>query len=285
MADENYEERNAIGPTDEGAHFFAHLEILGLKNAKRQDDYDSMKKKVGSFVEACKAEIEEKRAGSKNEFGFGIGFRIDSDSFCVWTQNDYRLYQFDDLLQTVSILLVIGFKQGMPLRGVIRYGNYKVERFGKTDDLRDVSLFDNEELLRMTQNEAHDLSVPMDWSGAVLTRKAWEKIAYEFARGKHEGWGRVMRSANIDSAEWLRGRYLLPYDIPFEVGDCIKYNAINWNYNPNDGLSEDVVRKAFEGPCSTYDSDIESKQEKTLQFFECSQRAALTCKFSCLEVP
>ena len=268
MAEENYEARNEMGPSDDGVHFFAHLEILGLKNANGHDDYNSLKEKVDYFVETSKAEIEKVQAEFKDEFGFGIGFRIDSDSFYVWTQNDYRLYQFDDLLQTVSILLVNGFKQGMPLRGVIGYGDFNAERLGKTVDVQDVSSFDDEELCRMVQNEAQDFGSTMNWSGVALTQKAWEEVKNEFARGKHEGWGRVIRSVGINSTEDLLERYLLSYVIPFEDGDCRKYNAVNWNYNPNDGLSEDVIRKAFEGSCVVFDEDAKTKLRKTLEFLD-----------------
>ena len=282
MVDEIHEAREAV-LTDVDAHFFAHLEILGLKNAKRQGIYDSLKEKIDRFVETSKEDIEKEKAESKDEFGFGIDFGIGLGSICIWTQNDYRLYQFDNLLQIVGTLLVNGFKQGIPLRGVIGYGDFKVEQQGKTDEVQDVSSFDNKELHGMVLNEAHDFVEQMNWSGVVLTRNAWEEVERVFKKGADDGWGRVMRPVKIDSVKYLLGRYLLPYDIPFEDGGCKKYNAVNWNYNPNKGLSKDVIQKAFEGPCAIYDCDIKSKRNKTLQFFEHSQRAAKARNYSGLE--
>ena len=58
----------------------------------------------------------------KIKLGSGIHARIVSDSIYVWTENDDRLKQFDDLLRIVNVLLVNGFLQGLPLRGVVTFG-------------------------------------------------------------------------------------------------------------------------------------------------------------------
>lgn len=271
MTNENRVTRMKLHSTEEGAHFFAHLEILGLENARKEGAFDRLKEKVDGFVEVCVTTIEEKRAALQDEFGFGIGYKIDSGSIYVWTQNDYRLYQFDDLLQIVDALLVSGFKRSFPLRGTIGYGHLKFERIGRTDEVQTISLFDSEELDRMAWCEAEELKSPMDLSGAVLTQKAWKEVKRQFEKGKNEGWGSVMRSAGIDSFGYLLNRYLLFCDIPFEDGSRGKHLAFNWNYNSHEGLSEDIICKAFDGPCVTFAGNP-VKRENTREFLGATRR-------------
>ncbi len=109
----------------------------------------------------------------------------------------------------------------------------------------------------------------MEWSGAILTPKAWETVVKEFKKSDGSGAGTVMLAENIKRAEDLFNHYpyLIWYAVPFKKGraDVI---AFNWNYKFKPAISEEKIYKAFTGRCDTDDAAVALKFWNTLRFYE-----------------
>ena len=95
---------------------FGYLDILGFKNIVKQNSFTQLKNVVEGFTIECADAIDKSRrigdiriklSESSVHGKSGIHARIVSDSIYVWTENDDRLKQFDDLLQMVNTLIVL----------------------------------------------------------------------------------------------------------------------------------------------------------------------------------
>ena len=268
--------------------FFAYLDILGFKDVVKQNSFDQLRKIVEKFTVDCARTIDKSR-GFENDngkvenrikLGEGINVRVVSDAIYVWTQNDDRLFQFDDLFRVVNALLASGLVCGLPLRGVVTFGELFVGRVSVPADIPIDFSFDNGSVYGRALVEAYELESRMNWSGAILTPKAWAKIQGEFEKGKRFKDDRTMRSTSIKCPTYLFNEvpYFLWTDVPFKDGKR-KAIAFNWNYRTGRELSAEKIRKAFIKECGVAEGSVKLKLHETLRFYEYTQRVAELCYF------
>ena len=258
--------------------FFAYLDILGFKNMVKQNTYKQLKEIVDGFTVKCKETIDASRTIKTNtgkevvKIVVGVNVRIVSDSIYIWTKGDKSLWQFDDMLHGVNALLAYGFERGLPLRGVVTYG----ERFSESVKVEDGNprdfSFENDSLYGRALVEAYELESQMNWGGVILTPKAWAKVLGDFEKGF------AMRSIKHPDDLFMHYPYLLWYDIPFKR-DAKKAIAFNWNYKPEAALSEEKIRKGFEGRHGVEDESVEKKLNETIRFYKYTQDVAELCDF------
>lgn len=264
--------------------FFGYLDILGFKDIVKRNSFDQLKVIVKDFTVKCAEAIDRSRSivgNVKVKIGSGVHARIVSDSIYVWTENDDHLKQFDDLLHIVNALIVSGFHQGLPLRGAVTFGELFLGDIKIPEDIPLDFSFDTGSVYGRALVEAYGLESQMDWSGVLLTPRAWAKVEGEFERGKALGECAIMRSGNIESATDLFNHfpYLLWYDVPFKGGNGRNAIAFNWNYKPNPELSEEKIRNAFTRRCDVVDDTVRVKLNETIRFYEYTQRVAELCDF------
>lgn len=262
--------------------FFGYLDILGFKDIVKQNSFDQLKGIVRDFTVKCAESIDQSRSigTEKVKMGSNIHARIVSDSIYLWTENDDRLKQFDDLLHIVNAMLASGFQQDIPLRGVVTFGELFIGDIKIPEDIPLDFSFDNGSVYGKALVEAYELESQMDWSGAILTPKAWAKVEGEFERWQEFGENVIMRSGNIKSPTDLFNHFphLLWYEVPFKNGKK-KAIAFNWNYKPSLELSSEIIHNAFAKRCGVVDNAVSTKLDETIRFYEYTQRVAELCDF------
>ena len=112
----------------------------------------------------------------------------------------------------------------------------------------------------------------MNWGGVILTPKAWAKVLGDFEKGL------MMRSIKRPDDLFVHYPYLLWYDVPFKRG-AKKAIAFNWNYKPETALSEEMIRKAFEGRHGVEGEAVKKKLYETIRFYEYTKHVAELCDF------
>ena len=185
----------------------------------------------------------------------------------------------------MNALLVSGFQQGLPLRGVVTFGELFLGSVKIPGDIALDFPFDNGSVYGRALVEAYELESQMDWSGVLLTPRAWAKVVGEFERSSKAEERAVMRSGNIKSATDLFNHfpYLLWYEVPFKGGNKRKTIAFNWNYKPYFELSAEKIRKAFIERCAVVNDTVRVKLNETLQFYEYTQRVTELCDFGLMK--
>lgn len=280
---ERAEDTEASCRMTSGLCFFAYLDILGFKNlVKQTSTLEQLMDAVKRFVEESARTIDNSRgfqSNGDNVYGRSavpfLSVRIVSDSVCVWTEpseDDDCLKRFDVLLQVVMRMLAYGLNNGLPLRGVVTYGELFSGKIKPPVDIPVDFLFDAYVLCGRALVEAYELEGQMEWSGAIVTPKAWAKVEKAFKEGRH------MLSWNIKSATELFNHYpyLLWCYVPFKKG---KKKAIvcNWNYRLKPAISGEKICKAFTERCNTDDATIALKFWNTLRFYERIKQFAEPC--------
>ncbi len=260
--------------------FFGCLDILGFKNVVKNNTFDQLKDIVERFTVEYAESMDRSRTIQTNtriSIDSGVHARIVSDSIYVWTVNDDRLKQFEDLLHIVNALIARGFQQELPLRGAVTFGELFLGEVKNPESIPLGFSFDTGSVYGKALVEAHELESKMDWSGAVLTPRAWAKVEGEFERWREES--AIMRSGSIKSPTDLFNHfpYLLWYDVPFKNGTRRKAIAFNWNYKPRFELSAEMIRKAFTLRCGADDTAVKLKLKETIRFHEYSQRVNQLC--------
>lgn len=252
--------------------FFAFLDILGFKSKVKQKTFEQLRKIVNDFTVGSKQAVDLSRTIVTNKGTVvckielsHIHVRIVSDSIYVWTEDDECLKEFDNVLHIVNAMLASGIENGLPLRGVVTYGEVFIGRDTGSDDSTDFT-FDNGSVYGKALVEAYEMESQMDWSGAILTPKAWAKVEGEFGKGF---------GTSIKCPEELFNHfpYLLWYGVPFKDGrkEAI---AFNWNYKPSIDLSVEKINKAFTEGISIVNDTVQLKLRETVRFYEYTQRVA-----------
>ena len=270
--------KNDVQSVVRNSCFFGYLDILGFKHIVKQNSFDHLRGIVKDFSVKCAEAIDKSRCigTARVKLESGIRARIVSDSIYVWTEKDDCLKQFDDLLHIVNAMIVSGFQQGLPLRGVVTYGELFLGDVKIPEDIPLDFHFDNGSVYGRALVEAYELESQMDWSGVILTPKAWAKVEGEFERSRKFRESAVMRSRNIKSANDLFNHFphLLWYDVPFKGGNRRNAIAFNWNYKPRIEVSAEKICKAFAGQCGIVDNAVRVKLNETIRFYEYTQRVA-----------
>jgi hypothetical protein len=276
---------NDVRSAVQNSCFFGYLDILGFKDIVKQTSFDQLKGIVKDFTVKCAESIDQSRCIGAAKIGSAIHAQIVSDSIYLWTVNDDRLKQFDDLLRIVNAMLATGFQQDIPLRGVVTFGELFIGDVKIPEDIPLDFSFDNGSVYGKALVEAYELESQMDWSGAILTPKAWAKVEDEFERWQEFGENVIMRSGNIKSSADLFNHfpYLLWYDVPFKDGNRRNAIAFNWNYKPCPDLSEEKIRNAFTGRGGVIDDTVRVKLNETIRFFEKTRRVAELCGFGLMK--
>lgn len=261
--------------------FFAYLDILGFKDIVKQSSLNQLKGIVNDFTIKCADAIDKSRSigSAKVKLGSSINVRIVSDSIYVWTENDDRLKQFDDLLDIVNAMIASGFQQGLSLRGVVTFGELFLGNIRIPENISLDFSFDIGAVYGRALVEAYTLESQMNWSGVLLTPNAWAKVEDEFEKVKEFKDCTAMRSGNIKLATDLFNHFphLLWYDIPFKNGKSRKAIAFNWNYKPSVDLSSEIIREAFTKRCNSVDDSVRVKLNETIRFYKYTQRVAELC--------
>ena len=249
--------------------FFALLDILGFKNIVKQKTFEQLRKIVDTFTVGFRQTVDLSRTfgagngidGLKIELGH-IHVRIVSDSIYVWADGDECLKGFDDVLHVVNAMLASGFENGLPLRGVVTYGELFVGRRETSGDGSGDFAFESGSIYGKALVEAHELESQVNWSGAILTPCAWTKVVSSFKDG-------MVTGTNIKCPDdyFNSYPYLLWYDVPFKSGNR---NAItfNWNYRSGLKLDAEKVQKAFSENAGPLDDDVKVKLDETIRFYE-----------------
>lgn len=283
----DFNEVNKEGRPDvQRSCFFGYLDILGFKNVVKNNTIDQLKAKLSNFIVKCAESIDRSRSiltytGDVLErisIDSGVHVRIVSDSIYIWTENDDRLKQFEILLHIVNAMLASGFQQGLPLRGAVTFGELFLGDVKIPESIPLDLPFDIGAVYGKALVEAYELESNMDWSGAVLTPRAWAKVEGEFERGGKES--TIMLSGDIQFPTELFNHfpYLLWYDVPFKNGARRKAIAFNWNYRSGVGeVSAEMIRNAFTRRCGANDPAVELKLKETIRFYEYSQRVDQLC--------
>lgn len=279
------EEDKEVGSARQKFCFFAYLDILGFKNLVKRTTFEQLKGIVDDFTVGFAKAVDESRSIETNKgkidarikLGESIKVRIVSDSIYVWTENEDRLKQFEDLLHIVNAMLASGFVQGLPLRGVVTYGELFSGEVKMPEDIPfDFSFGNGSAVYGRAVVEAYELEGQMEWSGAILTPRAWAKVVGEFESS--EGAGRIMRACSVKCANDLFNHfpYLLWYDVPFKNGKR-KAIAFNWNYRPRLAVSMEDIYMAFVERGSIDDAAVALKHLETSRFFEYTKPFAGPC--------
>ena len=260
--------------------FFGYLDILGFKNIVKNNSFEQLKGIVEKFTIECARAVDMSRsiyAGKvpvRLKMESNIHVRIVSDSIYVWTEREDHLKQFFDLLHMVCGMMVSGLQEGLPLRGVITYGELFLGDFKIPEDIPLDFAFDVGSVYGRALVEAYELESQMEWSGVLLTPKAWAKVVGEFERCKTQGVKTIMGSGGIELPSDLFNHfpYLLWYKVPFKGGKRRNAIAFNWNYFPHHELSIEMIRKAFLERCGDVDDSVKKKFNETIRYFKYSQR-------------
>lgn len=275
-------EKSDIQSDVQNSCFFGYLDILGFKNIVKDYSSEQLKGIVEKFTIECARAVDMSRsiyAGKvpvRLKMESNIHVRIVSDSIYVWTERDDHLKQFDDLLHMVSAMMVSGFQVGLPLRGVVTYGELFLGDIAIPEDIPLDFAFDVGSVYGRALVEAYELESQMDWSGVLLTPKAWNKVKGEFERGRTQGACSIMGSGNLELPSDLFNHfpYLLWYEVPFKSDKRRNAIVFNWNYYQHLKLSEEMIRKAFVERCGDVDDSVKKKFNETIRYFKYSQHVA-----------
>lgn len=275
--------------------YFAYLDILGFKDVVKNTTYDQLKEIVDGFTSKCKEGIKSSRTINTNtgsvlaRIVLRVHVRIVSDSIYIWTKGpmgEESLKTFEDLLHCVNFLMAYGFERGMPLRGVVTYGELFSGTVPLNDNAPDDFTFENDSLYGRALVEAYELESRMAWSGVILTPKAWAKVIGDFEKQFS------MYSGKSPEDLFKKYPYLLWYDVPFK-GGARRAIALNWNYMPEIAkikaeskidLSAETIHRAFTRRCVDVNADVKQKLRETIRFYEYTQRVAELCDFKSVKM-
>lgn len=267
--------------------FVAHLDILGYKTDS--EVFDKLKKIVNVVVEKCvDAIVEDRMFKTKNgddaykiELESGVCVLVAfGEIYALAKREEEGLKQFDVLVCIVKNALAYGFEYGLPMRGVIAYEELFVVEDEKSDSVLNNFLIGNDSTLGRCSHDVYELGAQMNWSGAIVTPRAWGKVVEAFRN--RMGKRRVMRTEEIKSPTDLFNHY--PYflwcQVPFVKGEKSAI-VINWNYKPAQNLTEQKIQQAF---CQERMIDnVELIRLETKKFYAHTKRFASTCSMDYVE--
>lgn len=251
--------------------FFVFLDILGFKNIVLNNSQEELLKIITSFFSGFNSAIDESRSISDGNASVTkiklneMAFRMHSDSIIIWTlpyegndKKETRFTTFMNLLEAVSELLKFGLLNGLPLRGILHYGELIIHNQNGNDNC----FLNNECIYGKVLTEAYQMEGEMNWSGAVITPIAWDKI--------REIWTPIRFSSDDPNVLFYRYPYLTWYDVPLKKGDKQKRIAINWNYLyawfKTKKCSEDKIKTSFSAFNRIVNDDVRNKIENTINF-------------------
>lgn len=184
----------------------AFLDVLGFSARLESEDIASLHQQYSSFIDEAKNATfyatQGDNTGRKN-FDFSQ-FLFDSIVLVSCPIDD--VYNVNNFVSAVSLLLELGFKNKLPIRGAISQGNF---------------LFDGERNIFLSERfpELAKFELKQEWAGCAVLRHA-EKVILDAALG-------VSDISHIP-AEQTRNQLFHRYSVPLKKGETFDSLVLNF---------------------------------------------------------
>ncbi|GIZ13339.1 hypothetical protein [Pseudomonas sp. NCCP-436] len=213
----------------------AFLDVLGFSARLESEEIESLHKQYSSFIDEAKNATffaaQGDNTGRKN-FDFSQ-FLFDSIVLVSCPIDD--VYNVNNFISAVSLLLELGFKNKLPLRGAISQGNF---------------LHDEERNIFLSERfpELAKFELRQEWAGCTVLRHAEETIAKS-----------ALGISNISAipTEQTRNQLFHRYKAPLKNGETFDSIVLNYMFF----LSEEEILEGIEYL-------IPGKKEHNIAYFE-----------------
>lgn len=223
----------------------AFLDVLGFSARLESEEISSLHQQYSSFIDEAKSATffvaQGDKTGRKN-FDFSQ-FLFDSVVLVSCPIDD--VYNVNNFVSAVSLLLELGFKNRLPLRGAISQGNF---------------LYDQERNIFLSERfpELAKFEVKQEWAGCSVLRHAEQTITSS-AMG-------ILEISQMP-VEQIRNQLFHRYNVPLKNGEFFDCLVLNYLFF----LSE---REILDG----IDYLISDKKEHNSQYFEFLKNLPLSFK-------
>lgn len=213
----------------------AFLDVLGFSARLEREKIESLHQQYSAFIDEAKNatffSVQGDNTGRKN-FEFSQ-FLFDSIVLVSCPVDD--IYNVNNFVSAVSLLLELGFQNKLPLRGAISQGNF---------------LYDQERNIFLSERfpELVKFELKQEWTGCSILKHAEQTIA-NCVLG--------VSDAFQGSEEQTRNQLFHRYNVPLKNGESFDCLVLNYLFF----LSE---REILDG----IDYLISGKKEHTAQYFE-----------------
>lgn len=259
-------------PADEKCCFFARLHSIDCKDAVMPTTFVRLVKIVKDAIERSEEmngslmELRTDKGAWVAALNSDVRIRIVSDSIYLWTKSSEWSTEFDSLLHLVSNMLVAGFVDALPLRGVVSYGKLTFDGGDIMDEGTTGALRIDPVPQGPQMSEACELSSRIDLSCVVLTSKVEDELRREFVAGKIKSTATISGPRDI----MKHSPYLVVY--PVQVGDEIKNRVVvNWNFDTGRDLARGLIHEAFDDLNPAFGNNAGFIRGETLRFYDHTQ--------------
>jgi hypothetical protein len=221
----------------------AFLDVLGFSARLESEKIESLHRQYSSFIDEAKNatffSVQGDNTGRKN-FDFSQ-FLFDSIVLVSCPIED--IYNVNNFISAVSLLLELGFKNKLPLRGAISQGNFL------HDDERNIFL--SERFPELAKFE-----IKQEWAGCTILKHA-EDIVTQSAFGASD-------TLEIPTTQ-TRNQLFHRYDVPLKNGETLNALVLNFLFF----LSEEEI-------LSGIDYLIPGKKEHNIAYFDFLKNLPIT---------
>jgi len=213
----------------------AFLDVLGFSSRLEKEDIDSLHKQYANFIDTAKNATFFTAAGDntgRKNFDFS---QFLFDSIVLVSCDTQDVFNVNNFISAVSLLLELGFKNKLPLRGAISQGDF---------------LYDDERNIFLSERfpELAKFELKQEWAGCAILKHA-ESTAIYAATGAHD-------TSELSKGQ-IRNQLFHRYDVPLKNGE--KTQALVLNY-----LFFFTEAEILEG----IDYLIPGKKENNIRYFE-----------------
>lgn len=213
----------------------AFLDVLGFSARLEREKIESLHQQYSAFIDEAKNATffiaQGDNTGRKN-FEFSQ-FLFDSIVLVSCPVDD--IYNVNNFVSAVSLLLELGFQNKLPLRGAISQGNF---------------LYDQERNIFLSERfpELVKFELKQEWAGCSILKHAEQTVANSVMG---------VSDASQVSAEQTRNQLFHRYNVPLKNGESLDCLVLNYLFF----LSE---REILDG----IDYLMSGKKEHNAQYFE-----------------
>jgi hypothetical protein len=213
--------------------FVAFLDILGFTELVKHNSHLDLIKIFKKFLflnqyGLSRGQVNENAINRDELFNTDIS-KVSlisiSDSIVLYTK-DNSITAFIDIIKAVSILLNIGIKNGLPLRGSISCGNFSAFLLKESSNLEYV--FSRQLLLGKALVEAYEFEAQQEWSGCIIKNNCIENFI------------------NTDEKKILKNiiytHKIEEYNVPLKK-EIEKYYVVNWI--KDNSINTKIITEAF----------------------------------------
>lgn len=213
----------------------AFLDVLGFSARLESEDIGLLYSQYASFIDEAKNATffaaQGDNTGRKN-FEFS---QFLFDSIVLVSCDVQDVYNVNNFISAVSLLLELGFKNKLPLRGAISQGDFLYDA--------DRNIFLSERFPELAKFE-----LKQEWAGCTILKHA-ENTVIQSAIG-------VSNLAELPECQ-VRNQLVHRYDVPLKKGERLQALVLNYFFF----LSEDEILSGIEYL-------ISGKKEHSVAYFE-----------------